>query len=183
MEVCTINNTKNLHNYFPENFELQFYKIFRKLKNLGCDYFYFLGLDSGISYRFCTNDNWMSFYRDEKFVLNDPLKRIVETTNFIITPWNQITHLHGSEKKTMQGRISYGLFNGLTITREFRSRKYIITLATEMKEHDLARYFLLEKLNHLENFVYECMQLFDQYLTLMFKPVSQELFENASLQH
>ena len=69
----------------------------------------------------------------------------------------------------MCGRVSYGLYNGLTITREYQNRKYIFALASE---HDLARYFLLEKIDSLEKFVQDCMKLFDQYLLLMFNPVS-----------
>jgi len=173
MDVHAISNVRNLHGIFPQKFELQFYQAFRRLKDLGCDYFYFLGLDSGISYRFCTHEDWMDFYHDEKFILNDPLKRVVENSTFIVAPWEQITHLHANEKKTMYGRISFGLFNGVTIAREHRNRKYIFALATELKEHDLARYLLLEKMDTLERFVCDCMRLFDQYLMLMFKPVAQ----------
>lgn len=165
-------DVNNLHNIFPEKFELQFYKAFRSLKHLGCDYFYFLGLDSGVSYRFCTHENWIDFYKDEKFILNDPLKRVVESTPFIILPWEQISFLHGNEKKTMYGRISFGLFNGLTIAREHKKRKYVFALATELKEHELARYLLLEKIDTLEKFTCDCMRLFDQYLMLMLNPVT-----------
>jgi hypothetical protein len=172
MDVYAIQKIESLHSSFPEKFELQFYQSFHILKNLGCDYFYFLGLDTGASYRFCTHEDWMSFYHDEKFLLNDPLKRIVDNSKFIVTPWDQITHLHSNEKKTMYGRVSFGLFNGLTISREHHYRKYIFALATELKEHDLARYLLLEKTDKLEKFVCDCMKLFDQYLILMHKPIS-----------
>lgn len=158
---------------FPENFELKFHQAFRTLKLLGCDYFYFLGVDAGISYRFCTHDDWMDLYYDEKFILNDPLKRVVENTPFILLPWEQITHLHGNEKKTMYGRISFGLFNGLSIAREHQNRKYIFALATELKEHDLARYLVLEKIDSLEKFVLDCMKLFNQFLLLISKSVAQ----------
>ncbi|HHT0594672.1 TPA: hypothetical protein ACTXXA_003279 [Legionella anisa] len=104
--------------------------------------------------------------------MNDPLKRIIEDTKFLILPWNQLTYLHGDEKRTMYGRISFGLFNGLTITREFKGRKYTFALATECKEHDLARYLLLEKIDTLEEFISDCNKLFDQYLALIFKPIA-----------
>ena len=164
--------TRNLKNPFPEQFELQLNRAFRSLKILGCDYFYFLGTDAEISCRFCTHEDWMEFYYEEKFILNDPLKRIAENTTFIALPWQQVTHLHGNEKRTMCGRVSYGLYNGLTIAREYQNRKYIFALASELKEHDLARYLLLEKIDSLEKFVQDCMKLFDQYLLLMFNPVS-----------
>lgn len=164
--------TQNLRNPFPEQFELQFNKAFRLLKALGCDYFYFLGTDGDTSYRFCTHEDWIDFYYDEKFILNDPLKRIAENTTFIALPWQQVAHLHGNEKKTMCGRVSFGLFNGLTIAREHQNRKCIFALATESKEHDLARYLLIEKIDTLEKFIQDCMKLFDQYLLLMFNPVS-----------
>ena len=164
MHLSTTNNLKNL---FPEKFELQLNKAFRSLKILGCDYFYFLGIDAGISHRYCTHEDWIDFYYDEKFIFNDPLKRIAENSTFVALPWEQITHLHGNEKKTMGGRVSYGLFNGLTIAREYKKRKYIFALATELKEHDLARYLLLEKINPLEKFIQDCMSIFDKYLHLM----------------
>ena len=156
--------TPSIKNLFPEQFELQLNKAFRSLKMLGCDYFYFLGIDAGTSHRFCTHDDWMDIYYDEKFIFNDPLKRIAENATFVALPWAQITHLDGNEKKTMCGRVSFGLFNGLTIAREYQKRKYILALATESKEHDLARYLLLEKITELEKFIQECMSIFDQYL-------------------
>ncbi|HAT8643596.1 hypothetical protein [Legionella pneumophila] len=173
MDVCASTDARSLHNIFPEKFELQFYQAIRSLKQLGCDYFYFLGMDSGITYRFCTHDDWIDFYKDEKFILNDPLKRVVECTPFIILPWEQISLLHGNEKKTMYGRISFGLFNGLTISREYKKRKYVFALATEFKDHDLARYLVLEKMHKLEEVVRDCMRLFDQFQMLMHKPISQ----------
>lgn len=167
MDVCASTDAKSLHNIFPEKFELQFYQAFRPLKNLGCDYFYFLGTDSGITYRFCTHEDWIDYYKDEKFILNDPLKRVIESIPFIILPWEQVSLLHGNEKKTMSGRVSFGLFNGLTISREYKNRKYVFALATESKNHDLARYLLIEKIDILETVIYDCMRLFAQYLLLM----------------
>lgn len=166
--------TQTIKNPFPEQFELQFNKAFRSLKALGCDYFYFLGIDTSTdtSYRFCTHEEWMDLYYEEGFILNDPLKRVAENTTFIALPWQQVTHLHGNEKRSMSGRISFGLYNGLTIAREYRNKKYIFALATESKEHDLARFLLIEKIDSVENFIQDCMKLFDQYLLLMFNPVS-----------
>ena len=163
----------HLYHQFPESFELELNKAIRPLKKIGCDYFYFLGKDAGKSARFCTHEDWIDFYYDEKFILNDPLKRIVEnTSSFIALPWEQVTHLHGHEKKTMYGRVSFGLFNGLSIAREYRKRKYTFALATESKDHDLARYLLLEKIETLEQVIQNCMRVFDQYLLLTFSDVS-----------
>ena len=173
MDICATQKARSLHNTFPEKFELQFYQAFHTLKLLGCDYFYFLGLDSGVSYRFCTHDDWIDLYHEEKFILNDPLKRVIEDTKFMVLPWEQVTHLHGNEKRTMYGRISFGLFNGLSVARDHRNRKYIFALATEFKEHDLSRYLLLEKTHELEKVICNCMKLFDQYLTLMLQPIAQ----------
>jgi len=167
MDVSKTNNALAYHNIFPENFELKLYKAFKSMKELGCDYFYFLGLDSGISYRFCTHDDWIDLYHDEQFILNDPLKRAVESSKFIALPWQQLTHLNYNERRSMNGRISFGIYNGLTVAKEFNKRKYIVTLATELKEHDLARYLMLEQIEKLEYFVYECMRLFNQYTALM----------------
>ena len=112
-----------LYNTFPEQFELQFYKNFLSLKNLGCDYFYFLGLDSQVCHRFCTHENWIDFYYDEKFILNDPLKRIAEKTNFIALPWSQVTYSNSHDKTAIKGRNSFGLYNGITITTERNQKK------------------------------------------------------------
>ncbi|HHG8507950.1 TPA: autoinducer binding domain-containing protein [Legionella pneumophila] len=161
--------SKFLHSTFPEQFELQFYKNFHSLKKLGCDYFYFLGFNSGMSHRFCTDDNWIDFYHNEKLILNDPLKRIADTSTFIVLPWSQITFSKKSEKKAIEGRKSFGLYNGITITREKNNKKYIFALSTEEMNHDLARYLLLEKSHILEDFLTNCMQLFEQYLHIIFK--------------
>jgi hypothetical protein len=165
--------TNNIFNLFPEQFELQLIKALRPLKLLGCDYFYFLGMDGENCHRFCSHEDWIDHYNKEKFSVNDPLKRLVNDTSFIALPWEQLTHLNKNEKKPMDCRISYGLFNGLTIAREYRGKKYILVLATESKEHDLARYLMLEKIEPLEQFVRDCMRLFDQYLLLMSHPVTK----------
>lgn len=147
-----------LYNTFSEQFELQFYKKFHALKNLGCDYLYFLGFNSGNSHRFCTHESWIDFYYDEQFVLNDPLKRIAEKTNFIALPWSQVTHSSKGDKKAIEGRKSFGLHNGLTVTREQNQKKYIFALSTEENSHDLARYLLLEKNEFLQKFILDCMK-------------------------
>lgn len=168
--------SKYLHSTFPEQFELQFYRNFHSLKKLGCDYFYFLGFDSGISHRFCTDDNWINFYHDEKFIQNDPLKRIAESSTFIALPWSQLTLSKKAEKRSIEGRQSFGLYNGITITRERNNKKYIFALSTEEMNHDLARYLILEKSNILEGFLMNCMKLFDQYLHITLK--NQNLMMN-----
>ncbi|MFO2625239.1 autoinducer binding domain-containing protein [Legionella pneumophila serogroup 1] len=167
--------SKYLHSSFPEQFELQFYQNFHSLKKIGCDYFYFLGFNSGMSHRFCTDDNWIDFYHDEKFILDDPLKRIAEASTFIALPWSQITYSKKSEKKAIAGRQYFGLYNGITITRERNNKKYIFALSTEEMSHDLARYLLLEKCQILQNFITNCMNLFDQYLYMTFKNNSPTL--------
>ncbi|WP_165483101.1 autoinducer binding domain-containing protein [Legionella genomosp. 1] len=167
MDLQLYSKSKNPHNSFPEKFELQFYQAFHTLKKLGCDYLYFLGIENQISYRFCTHDYWMDIYNREKLILNDPLRRITEGSNFILVPWDQITHLHGGEKKTMGARISYGFFNGLTISRQFGNKKFIFAFATELREHDLARFLLLENMDKLEQVIALCIKLYDQYLILV----------------
>lgn len=170
MDTYVIQKAESPYSFFPEKFELQFYQAFRNIKALGCDYFYFLGLDGATSYRFCTHEHWMESYHTEKFISDDPLKRLAENTKFLILPWEQLTHIHGGEKRTMDGRTSFGLFHGLTMVREHNHKKYIFALATECKEHDLARYFLLEKTERLEEFSRNCLRQFDQYTSLMFCP-------------
>lgn len=151
-------------NTFSEEFELKFYEVFSSFKKLGCDYFYFLGVDSGFSYRFCSNENWLDLYYEEKLILNDPLKRMAEKNNFIALPWSQVTHSNLQDKKTIQGRKSFGLHNGITLTRKRNSRKYIFSLSTEEIGHDLARYLLIEKSEMLQKFILSSMNLFDEYL-------------------
>ncbi|MCE3043961.1 autoinducer binding domain-containing protein [Legionella sp. 16cNR16C] len=167
MDLQAAPKAKNPHNSFHEKFELQFYQAFHTLKRLGCDYLYFLAVENGVSYRFCTHENWMDIYNTEKLILNDPLRRVAESGTFILVPWAQITHLHGNEKKTMCARVSHGLFNGMTISRQFRNRKYIFALATELREHDLARYLLLENMNKLEQVICNYTKLFDQHMRIM----------------
>ncbi|WP_058508234.1 autoinducer binding domain-containing protein [Legionella quinlivanii] len=170
MDLQLYSKSKNPHSSFPEKFELQFYQAFHTLKKLGCDYLYFLGIENQISYRFCTHEHWMDIYNTEKLILNDPLRRVTETSNFILIPWEQITHLNGKEKNTMCARVSYGFYNGLTISRQFLNRKFIFAFATELREHDLARFLMLENMDVLECLVNTFIKLFDQYLHFIDKP-------------
>lgn len=164
MESLTVQKVKNFHSLFTEHFELQYYQKFRKLKLLGCDYFYFLGTTETETYRFCTHADWIEIYHEERFLLNDPLKRVIENTKFIVLPWDQLAHIHGDEKRTMLGRVSFGLHNGLTISREHNNRKHIYALATETKDHELAKYLLIEKMHNLQEMVFDCISIFNQYI-------------------
>ncbi|HAU0125570.1 TPA: hypothetical protein F8S86_05405 [Legionella pneumophila] len=145
---------------FDENQELLFNKKYRPLNALGCDYFYYLVSDQtskNKSYRFCTHEDWMDFYYEEKLIDNDPLKRIIENSNASILPWNQVSIMNKSEKRTMSGRSSFGLYNGLSIASKFNDKKYIFVLATEHRDHDLARYLLLEKNYELKKLMHACI--------------------------
>lgn len=166
---------KNVYHCFPEEIEIQFNKIFRLIKILGCDYFYFIGEDTGARHRFCTHVDWLDFYATERLVLNDPLKRVAESSKFIALPWQQVTNLYGKDKLTMSARTSFGLYNGITIAREHQQRKYIFALASELKEHDLGRYLLLEKVDSLQKVVYDTMKLFDQYIIFMMNMTTSTL--------
>ncbi|HDV5709459.1 autoinducer binding domain-containing protein [Legionella pneumophila] len=151
---------------FDENQELLFNKQLRPLNALGCDYFYYLVSDCNSknnSYRFCTHEDWMDFYYEEKLIDNDPLKRIMEQSTHSILPWNQTSFMNKNEKRTMSGRYAFGLFNGLSIVSNYKDKKHIFVLATEHKEHDLARYLLLEKELELKKLMGGCIALFNEY--------------------
>ncbi|HAU1091262.1 TPA: hypothetical protein F8V12_00730 [Legionella pneumophila] len=150
---------------FDEKQELHFNKQYRPLNALGCDYFYYLASDQtskSKSYRFCTHEDWMDFYYEEKLIINDPLKRIIENSNGSILPWNQVSFMNKSEKRTMSGRSSFGLYNGLSIVNNFKGKKHIFVLATEHRDHDLARYLLLEKNYALKKLMHDCITAFDE---------------------
>ncbi len=154
------------HRTFNEPFELLFNKQLQPLNSLGCSYFYFLVSDvngQNKSYRFCTHEDWIDFYHYEKMLNHDPLKRMAQSFNFAVIPWKQVCHTNGQEKMTMEGRRDFGLYNGVTITRDFQNKKYIFVLATEYKDHDLARFLLIEKSDQLEVFIQNCMRVFNRY--------------------
>lgn len=154
-DVCS-----RMYHSFDENQELLFNKQYRPLNVLGCDYFYYLVSDQTSkqnSYRFCTHEDWMDFYYEEKLIDNDPLKRIIENSNSAILPWNQVSSMNKSEKRTMAGRSSFGLYNGLSIVSKFNEKKYIFVMATEHRDHDLARYLLLEKNYELKKLMHDCI--------------------------
>lgn len=151
---------------FDEKHELLFNKQLRPLNALGCDYLYYLVSDqtsNNKSYRFCTHEDWMDFYYEEKLIDNDPLKRIVEKSNISILPWNQASFINKHEKQTMSGRSAFGLYNGVSIVSKFNDKKYIFVMATEHRDHDLARYLLLEKNYELKKLMHGCITLFDDF--------------------
>ncbi|HAU0227381.1 TPA: hypothetical protein JBF13_05320 [Legionella pneumophila] len=155
---------------FDEKRELLFNKHFRPLNALGCDYFYHLVADSkpqNDSYRFCTHEDWMDFYYEEKFIDNDPLKRLAENANISVLPWNQASVMNKSEQRTMSGRSAFGLHNGITIIQKYNDKKYIFVLATESREHDLARYLLHERSGELKRLMQGCITVFDDFTRLV----------------
>lgn len=103
----------------------------------------------------------MDFYYEEKLIDNDPLKRIVEKSNTPIFPWNQASLMNKSEKRVMSGRSAFGLYNGLSIAIKLNNKKYIFTMATENKDHDLARFLLLEKNHELKKLINNCISVLD----------------------
>ena len=156
------NVKKRIYRPFDEKQELMFNKQFRSLNALGCDYFYHLISDTksqNDSYRFCTHENWIDFYYEEQFINHDPLKRIAENSNISVLPWNQASVMNKSEKRTMSGRSSFGLHNGLSIVQKYNDNKYIFVLSTERRDHDLARFLLLEKNYELKKLMYSCIAL------------------------
>lgn len=158
---------RRLYLPFDERQEIQFTKQLRPLNALGCDYLYYLVSDETSktqSYRFCTHEDWMDFYYKEKFIDNDPLKRVIEKSNSTMLPWNQACLMNKSEKRTMSGREDFGLYNGLSIVSEYNNKKHIFVMATENKDHDLARYLLLEKNYELKKMMNGCITLFDKFL-------------------
>ncbi|VEG89836.1 autoinducer binding domain-containing protein [Legionella spiritensis] len=151
---------------FDEKQELLFNKQLRPLHALGCDYLYYLVSDQtskNKSYRFCTHEDWIDFYYEEKLIDNDPLKRIVEKSNISILPWNQASYMNQSEKRSMSGRSAFGLYNGITIVQKYNNKKYIFVLATESREHDLARYLLHERSYELKRLMRGCITVFDEF--------------------
>ncbi|ABQ56685.1 hypothetical protein LPC_2784 [Legionella pneumophila str. Corby] len=99
----------------------------------------------------------MTFYYEEKLIENDPLKRIVEKSNISVLPWNQASFMNKHEKQTMSGRSAFGLYNGVSIVSKFNNKNYIFVLATEHRDHDLARYLLLEKNYELKKLMHGCI--------------------------
>lgn len=151
---------------FNESFELLLNKQLQPLNSLGCDYFYFLvsaNSNKNKSYRFCTHEDWIDFYHFEKLIQSDPLKRIAQNLDSSVIPWKQVSHSSSQEKKIMEGREDFGLYNGLSITCTQKKKKYIFVLATEYRDHDLARFLLIENRTQLEVMIQNCMRAFSGY--------------------
>jgi len=152
--------------HFDETQELFINKKLRPLNTLGSDYFFYLVSDhtpQNKSYRFCTHEDWMDFYYEEKLINNDPLKRIMESSSNSVLPWSHASFTNKNEKRTMSGRSTFGLYNGLSIVNQYNNRKHIFVMATENKDHDLARYLLLEKSNELKKLMQGCMAHFHNF--------------------
>lgn len=164
MEVAQ--SIKNPHGSFSEHFELELFKAYRALKALGCDYLYFLGKNSEQSFRFCTDESWIRFYHEDKILPHDPLKRIAETSRFLVLPWEQVSYLNPDERTAMNKRDYYGYFNGLTVARNTGQNTYIFAFSTELKNHNLSAYLLHEKIKVLESTIGRYIELFNQNISL-----------------
>ncbi|BCA95221.1 hypothetical protein TUM19329_15820 [Legionella antarctica] len=105
----------------------------------------------------------MDFYYEEQFIDHDPLKRIAENTHISVLPWNQASVMNKNEKRTMSGRSAFGLHNGVTIIQKYQDKRYIFVLATESRDHDLARYLLLERSDELKKLMQGCITIFDEF--------------------
>ena len=153
-----------IYSSFNEAQELQINQAFHPINKLGCDYLYYLSYsstDKNKSYRFCTHDNWLDFYYEEKLIATDPLKRIMINTNNAVLPWDQVNFQNKSEKRTMSARSSFGLNNGISIVSNYNNHKHILVLATEHQEHDIARYLLLKQSYKLTQLMKSCITVFD----------------------
>jgi hypothetical protein len=82
-------------------------------------------------------------------------------TNNAVLPWDQVNFQNKSEKRTMSARSSFGLNNGISIVSNYNTHKHILVLATEHKEHDLARYLLLKQSYKLTQLMKSCITVFD----------------------
>lgn len=105
-------------------------------------------------------------YYEEKFIQNDSFKRIAEYNKSVVLPWDQVTHLDEKERRTMEGRNSFGLHHGLTISQHKSGRSFTFVFATETKEHLLAQYILHEKSEQLKSTIKDLVSVFDQHVLL-----------------
>lgn len=154
-----------IYSSFTEPQELKLSKALRPIHKLGCDYLYYLNYNPtshNISYRFCTHEDWLDFYHEESLVTADPLKRVMINSKNAVLPWEQVNFQNKAEKQTMSARTSFGLNNGISIVCDYNNNKHILVLATENKEHDLARYLLQEQCHMLNTLMKNCIAILDE---------------------
>jgi hypothetical protein len=149
-------NQTDAHPSFTEDCEIQLYSSYKKLRSFGCTYMYYT-INHPIQgrLRFSTNEEWINLYLEENLIKNDPIKAVCEQKKSRILSWNQVPILSPEQKKTMEARGSFGIYNGINIIQhDSNGISKIIALCTDSKSHDFG-YEILKNSSLLKEIVSE----------------------------
>ncbi len=132
-------------NPFTEDLELQLFSFYKQFSLYGCTYMYYTITDPNKGrIRFTTNEDWIRLYLEDNLVSHDPIKIICEQKRNAILSWKNIPISSRSQKKTMEGRNSFGLHDGMNIIHfdEKNGLHKILALCTDCKSHNFSQEIL-----------------------------------------
>lgn len=132
------NNTKTLS--FTEDLELKLYSYYKHFRLYGSTYMYYT-INDPIKgrLRFSTDEDWIKIYLEDSLIENDPIKEICDQKKNRIVSWKNIIISGRAQKKTMEARNSFGIYNGLTIINHEHATglQKVLTLCTDCKSFNL----------------------------------------------
>lgn len=130
---------------FTEEQEILFYDSFKKIQPYGCTYLYFTIIDKNLGrIRFSTDENWLNVYLEEGLLNDDPMKAASEQSISRILPWKHVSITCKSEKKVMQARSSFNIYNGINFISSHNNTHQVLTLCTNTPSHDLPKEILTQ---------------------------------------
>lgn len=131
------NNSTTIN--FTEDLELQLFSYYKQFQLFGCTYMYYTINNPTIGrIRFTTNYDWIGVYLQDSLILDDPVKQFCEKKQTKIIHWKNIPILNNNQKKVMDGRNSFRIYNGMSIIKyDYSTRlEKVLALSTDCASYD-----------------------------------------------
>lgn len=139
---------------FDLNFEQKFKEEYQILLNNGCTYIsYIIHTSDDHIYRMSSDRSWLlDTYIKQHMIQHCPLRKMVYSNASMLIPWYALS-LTKKQAEIMDARYQNNQRNGITLCCNRKTHREIIALATEDKNFDLARTYLMGN-----NVIKECLQ-------------------------
>lgn len=125
---------------FTEKLEILFYNSYKILQTYGCTYMYYTIIDKIHGrIRFSTDENWLNTYLTDGLVNDCPMKAASEQKISRILPWCHVPISCKMQKKVMDARKSFNIYNGINFINFQNNSHRILTLTTDCASHDLPK--------------------------------------------
>lgn len=126
---------------FTEDLELKLYSYYKHFRLYGSTYMYYT-INDPIKgrLRFSTDENWIKIYLEDSLIENDPIKGVCDQKKNRIVSWKNIIISNRAQKRTMDARNSFGIYNGVNIINHDRATglQKVLALCTDCKSYNLS---------------------------------------------